>query len=63
MEGVHALQIAEAPRPADALLITRTDLQRFIVHLRECDVKLVSCNLLLTVNGKGRKERKRAVLD
>ncbi len=31
-------------RPADAALITRTDLQEFVVHLRERGVKPVSCN-------------------
>jgi site-specific recombinase XerC len=37
-------QTTEPPRLPDAPLITRTDLQRFVVHLRERRVKAVSCN-------------------
>jgi integrase/recombinase XerD len=32
------------PRPADAPIITRADLQEFVIHLRERGVKPVSCN-------------------
>ena len=40
-------QSTEPPRSPDAPLITRNDLQRFVVHLRERGVKPVSCNCWL----------------
>jgi integrase/recombinase XerD len=40
-------QQTEPPRPPAAPLITRNDLQRFVVHLRERGVKPVSCNCWL----------------
>jgi hypothetical protein len=40
-------QRTEPPRSPDGPLITRTDLQRFVIHLRERGVKPVSCNCWL----------------
>ena len=37
-------QQAQLPRPADAPLIAKTDLQEFVIHLRDRGVKPVSCN-------------------
>ena len=36
---------AAPPRLPVAALIGRSDLQSFVVHLRECGVKPVSCNM------------------
>jgi site-specific recombinase XerD len=38
---------AALPRPESALLISRADLQFFVVHLRERGVKPVTCNTWL----------------
>jgi integrase/recombinase XerD len=40
-------QSTEPPRSPDVPVITRNDLQRFVVHLRERGVKPVSCNCWL----------------
>lgn len=40
-------QAGRTPRSTSAALITRTDLQHFVIHLRERGVKPVSCNTWL----------------
>jgi integrase len=47
VEGVQAAQASAPARPAVASLITKADLQFFVVHLRERGVRPVSCNTWL----------------